>query len=921
MNDSSGSAPPSDPSRVPNTATWTDAGGTGEPQEVPDLPPAQIGRFAVLRRLGAGAMGVVYSAYDEDLDRRVAIKVLSTKRESPKGDARMLREAQALARLSHPNVVQVYEVGPYKHGVFVAMEFVSGETLRRWPSQEPPPSRAEVIDAYRQAAAGLAAAHDAGLIHRDFKPDNVIVGEDGRVRVLDFGIASVSGQSDAKMESTNPSGRQLVDSGGRLTRTGQFLGTPAYMSPEQLRGQPIDARSDQFSFCVALYEALYRRRPFGSGTVVDLVSNVLEGKFVQPPAEADVPAWLRAILLRGLAIDPDDRWPDMGALSAALAQDPEARRARTRQWALGVGAVAVIGGAIAWSAGVGSERCGGAPEKLAAVWGESRKATIGEAMAATEVTFADEAWAKAAASVDDFTAHWQRSFVSACEANARGEQSAHALDLRMACLEGRRRELDALLREFESPDGGVVAMAPTAVLALAPVAACDDLDALVSRKLPEPTPDEQGTVDLLRDDYVLAEAQLRAGRYDAARATLDRLLPRLKEIEYRPFRADAITLSAAVYTRSGDFRRSTEAAREAYYLALAAGYDERAVSLAIRMMIELGSHQGLFDEAEPWVRVAESLVHRLGDPDDVRSNYLNALGSVRERAGRLDEAEAAMLEGLALREGAGDPASLASSYNSLAFVYQGREEYEKAEAYLRKAGDSWAEAFGPSHPQVSDAHNNLGTIYLRMKRLDDAEKSFLHALSIRKAALGDSNPRVAHLANNLGTVALDRKKFDEARNWFTQSLEVLERALGEQDPALALVLINLGDVERRQGNPGASLPFYRRALEINQAAKGADHPDLSWELTSLGQAYLELDQFDDARVTLARAIEMRERGGFPPNRVAQSRYPYAKALFALGDEALAREHGQRAATEYATEPENRAKVETWLVGIGSSAGG
>ncbi len=217
--------------------------------------PVKIGRFTVLRRLGAGGMGVVYAAYDEMVDRKVAIKLLQRMRVGEEAGDRLLREAQALGRLSHPNVIQVYEVGVHEERVFVAMEFVEGCTLEAW---EPEASLAAVLDVYVQAGRGLAAAHEAGLVHRDFKPDNVLVGNDGRARVLDFGLARSAGEAPPDPASSAELERMGVDTTGDrlvtpLTRTGAVMGTPAYMSPEQHLGQPTDPRTDQFSFCVALW--------------------------------------------------------------------------------------------------------------------------------------------------------------------------------------------------------------------------------------------------------------------------------------------------------------------------------------------------------------------------------------------------------------------------------------------------------------------------------------------------------------------------------------------------------------------------------------------------------------------------------------------------------------------------------------------
>ena len=281
-----------------------------------ELDARWIGRFAVLRKLGEGGMGAVYAAYDEQLERRVALKLLHD------GDhARLLREAQALARLSHPHVVQIYEAGEFEGHVFVAMEYVEGPTLAAWLAAAPREVD-EILEVFVQAGRGLAAAHERGLVHRDFKPGNVIVGDDGRVRVLDFGLARAR-ESLATPRPTEPAAAPRTGDVGllssTLTRTGALVGTPAYMSPEQYAGLPIDARSDQFSFCAALYEGLYGQRPFGGETLLELSGNVIAGEVRPPPPRPDVAPAIAAAIVRGLAADPADRWPSIDELLAVLA--------------------------------------------------------------------------------------------------------------------------------------------------------------------------------------------------------------------------------------------------------------------------------------------------------------------------------------------------------------------------------------------------------------------------------------------------------------------------------------------------------------------------------------------------------------------------------------------------------------------------
>jgi len=279
---------------------------------------ASVGRFVVLHTIGAGGAGVVVAAYDPVLDRRIALKVLRAG-ETPAGDARLIQEAQAMARLAHPNVVAVHEAGAAEGRVYLAMELIDGGTLRAWLTAVPRTWR-EIRDRFVEAGRGLAAAHDAGLVHRDFKPDNVLVGRDGRARVTDFGLVrampSVSG-----------------DGGGETTAV---AGTPRYMAPEQHCGQHADPRADQFAFCVALYEALWRADPFVAPDLAARQARVLRGDITVPPP-GKIPARLASAVLRGLAVDPARRHPTMRALLDEIVRDPELeRRRRLRLVAVGL---------------------------------------------------------------------------------------------------------------------------------------------------------------------------------------------------------------------------------------------------------------------------------------------------------------------------------------------------------------------------------------------------------------------------------------------------------------------------------------------------------------------------------------------------------------------------------------------------------
>jgi eukaryotic-like serine/threonine-protein kinase len=461
-----------------------------------------VARYVVLEVLGAGAMGVVYAAYDPELDRKISLKLLRTdvNHGGSRGDearARLVREAQAMARLSHPNVAIVHDVGTFGDQVFVAMEHVDGGTLEEWLGKSPRSWR-EVLQTFRDAGRGLEAAHAAGLVHRDFKPSNVLVGRDGAVRVTDFGLA----------RAEDPHG---------AAQPVELVGTPRYMSPEQLAGKAADARSDQFSFCVALYDALYGERPFQGDSVRTLTESVLNHELPPPPRGTRVPAWVRRVVARGLSRDPAQRYPSMRALADALSRDPAAAR---RRWLTAAAGACLAIAALGVNARISNRNaavCSGADAKLAGVWDDERRAAMRSAFTATGRPFAESVYASASRTLDLYASGWAAMDREACEATrVRGEQPEELLDLRTRCLEDRRRAMGALTGLFARADAVIVQQALSAAGALQPVSSCAASEVKKPRVRP-PAQEQRAAVDGLRAQMAETRALIDSGMYAPAR--------------------------------------------------------------------------------------------------------------------------------------------------------------------------------------------------------------------------------------------------------------------------------------------------------------------------------------------------------------------------------------------------------------------
>jgi len=499
---------------------------------------ATIGRYVVLGWVGNGAMGDVYSAYDPDLDRKLAIKLLRVKRGSSvnglDGKTRLLREAQAIAKLSHPNVVVVHDVGTFEDRVFIAMEFIEGGTLNFWLHAQPRSWR-EILKVFIAAGRGLQHAHEANLVHRDFKPDNVMVRVDGEVRVMDFGLVryidvidneaegepavnsplanlpvgpettraamALDATIDLNRPPSIPASLQAVQS--RLTQTGVVLGTPAYMAPEQFVGQTVDARTDQFAFCVALYEALFGVRPFDGATMSELTGNVLAGHVRQTPQRSQVPLAIARALRRALSVAPAERYPSMTELLAELERHAHPRRNLVMGMAAGFAVLAVLAGGLGWRELDRESLCALPEERFEGVWETSGR--NGSRRAAIEFMFRTAGqenskissgrstswgWANnrsrvsytsASHLLDKYVRDWLTTYKDACEAtNYRKDQSAQVLDLRMSCLNDRFNELRGLSDMLVAPSSQLIENAGQAAAALGSLDQCSNVDVLRS---------------------------------------------------------------------------------------------------------------------------------------------------------------------------------------------------------------------------------------------------------------------------------------------------------------------------------------------------------------------------------------------------------------------------------------------------------
>ncbi len=824
-------------------------------------------------------MGVVYRAFDPRLDRNVAIKLLRIG--GPvESRARLLREAQAMARLSHPNVIAVHDAGILDEQVFIAMELIDGQTLGTWVSSRTRGWR-ETLAHFIQAGRGLAAAHAAGLVHRDFKPDNVLVDERGRVAVLDFGLAR-----SADEEQPLDGAELAIDlsptlSGAPLTRTGALLGTPAYMAPEQLRRESASQRTDQFSFCVALYRALYDEPPYGGENIDELSKNVLAGKLREPPRDSRVPGWLHAVIVRGLQVDPLARHPSMDAMLTALERDPwPVRRRRVVTAALVV--LASVGGLGLWRAQRRQvQLCHGSDATLQRTWGDARRSALTAAFARTTVPYAADAARNASAMLDRYMDRWSALRVEACEAtHVRGEQSAGLLDLRMGCLDERRENLQALVDLFIGADAALVGRAVSAVQSLPDLDVCQNNTALRSLVRLPGDPAIRARVADLQKQIAAAAALGEAGKYSDDVRAADPIVAQAEAIGYRPLEAKALYNAADAEALNGDSKAAERKFVEAA-LAADAGRDDLTAAQAWTQLVTLvGFEEARYDDGLVWARYAQARLERLGGDPRTEARLLIGIGAIYIEQGKPELALPAHERALALQEKALGPDSneVSGTLLHLGYDHFARGELDLALAAYQRSLDIRAKTVGTAHPTYATTLINIGNVAYRRRDYAQAAADYQRALAIQERALGPDHPALAATLNNLSNVYSDAKDFDRAAAALKRAIAIDGHTRGFDHPTMAMPIDNLGDVYIEQGKAELALAQYRQALAILTKADGAENPALALPLGKIGEVYVRTGRPREAVPWLERALALLMAHPADPTNVAEAQYFLARAV-------------------------------------------
>jgi len=887
--------------------------------ERPAGAPVRLGRFTVLERLGEGGMGVVYAAYDELLDRKVALKLLH--HTGGRNDDRLLREAQAMARLSHPNIVSVFEVVSLGAQHFIAMEFVRGQSLDAWLAAQPRGWQ-EVLPVLLASGRGLAAAHRAGIVHRDYKPHNTLVGVDGRVKVADFGLARAfdTGEIDPAPALASP-GRRMLQLA--LTGAGAVLGTPAYMAPEQHAGLACDERSDQFSFCVTAYEALYGGPPFPRSSVAALRAAIDRGEVQPAPPGATVPAWLRRAVVRGLAADPARRHPSMDALLEALAGDPASARRRrvlTGLFGAAVGLLGLFGG---WFfAASEAQACPDGAAALRGVWDDPRREQLGAAMLALRQPFAPATWAHLDARLGAYAADWATMHDEACQAHRAGRQSDTQYDLRMRCLELRRTDLAALTDVLAQIDGDALPGAALAADALPPIAACGDLDALLADPLRPPRdPALAAAVARFQSGLARVRALESTGLYDRAVAAADALAPELAAISHRPFAAE-LALYRGRALLAGDPAAADEALTAAFRDGLRSGHDRVAAEALARRIYVRGYRFGQAADAARDQEFALALLDRIDDPDALRGEVLNNAGAVALGQGAWARAEALFVAAIAAKTAAFGPdaGELVYTHANLGTLRNDLYRTGAAIEALRAALAIGERAFGATHPTALLVRANLGMAYLKHRRLADAESVLLGVRADAEARPDPDHAALAFVEQQLAWLAIVRRQPALARDHLAIAQTLLQR--GDDPLAAANVAVLLAHAAAIAGDHEATQQHHARAEALLAQALPPGHARRH-EL-ACDRAELELALGRPAEALATARATAQQLAQVPSLSLARARELEARACRALGRHAeglVAIEAAVGVLAEVVAEDNPRTAQALALLGVSEAAVG
>ncbi|MCB9641628.1 MAG: serine/threonine protein kinase [Myxococcales bacterium] len=839
---------------------------------VPDRHPPRgtpVGRYILLEPISSGAVGTVYTAYDPDLDRKLAVKLLRLDlhhyQDPVEAEARIQREARSMARLSHPNVVQVYDTGRFGTQHFIAMEFVAGNTLKRW--MQAPRSLKSIIRAFLQAGRGLQAAHEANLIHRDFKPANVLQREDGSFCVVDFGLARGNFRQSDNHHVITPSGSydeipedyKLLDLDISLTEPGQVMGTPAYMAPEQLNGQESDERTDQFAFCVSLYEAIYGERPFFGHSLEARTQAHLQVNQSRSKRGFSVPKWLRWILQRGLSPERSSRFPNIRFLLDEIEDGLRREREQSRWIRMGILWVILAASFAAWYLFFPSPKpCTNIQSFTLPLWNPTVKQELQQAFQQTKLPFATQAWERAVHAIEKYDKDWQKQYTEACRAtHVYKEQPYEILALRTQCLREHLHQFSSLLKIFRKADTKLVESAVRSIYQLDPIENCKDINTLRRTKTVLLNKEQRQQIQKLYKQLALAKALHDTGKMREGFEAIKELLQQEKKLSYLPIEADALRWKAIFLHFQGQGRKAYDTALQALWKAVRLN-DIRLQALIYLELHQLAQDLARYDEAEQFARYVEALLPLLKDPSVIRIRLARSRGVMAYYRGQYPQALKMFLQAYEDSNKYLNPAHPQRGHilNALGAAHRKNNRPDLAIDFYQRAIKLTIDAQGPGHPFISSIENNLANIYMENQQYGTALRLQRSALRRIEGTVQTTNSLLLYLLGNMGVTYTHLHKWKQARKFLFRSRRLILKLYGKQHPRLASSYSQIGYFYAAQRKYKPAFNNYTKAeLIYRKKFKKQGHPILAEVLTGKAEALFFLRQFADS---LAAALEAND---------------------------------------------------------------
>jgi tetratricopeptide (TPR) repeat protein len=645
-----------------------------------------------------------------------------------------------------------------------------------------------------------------------------------------------------------------------LTLAGSLLGTPAYMAPEQLRGDDADARADQFSYCVAAWQCLYGVRPFTGDSPLAVLFAIAQGKFSEPPPGRTVPSWVRRALERGLASDPETRWPDMPSLLAALADDPKSKR---RPWLLGVGSLLVAASAVVAAIMLQDPPppppCEQAGDELRELWTDTRRSELEAAFTTSELIYADQTWERVGVRLDDWAQRWIGARKAACEdTEVRHQQSSELLDLRMACLDQRRDRFAALVELFAAADDTVIEKAVEAVEALPELEICSDRGWLTATVRPPEDPQLAAAVAELREDIARVGAMTDAGKAADAVELAKQAQTRAAELGWAPIVAEAELHLGRVRQELGEFADARTGLERAFFASRRGGHDEVTVQAAFLLIYGLSIGLGELDEAARWIELALAEGERIGRVDLLAEVY-SGIGIHHYAKSEIKLAAAAFARALELHTGDGS-VNLGSAHINYGTILARVDPSTRAQAFaqLDLGLQMLEDTLGNQHPSFAAALSNYATVQGHFGQHREAVASLERALQIDERVFGATHPMTGLIELNLSTNLIELEgaaELERALAFAERSRVTHRQVFGERHVMVAQSERAIARALLRMGRPHDALVHADAALQLWTASFGDQHSDTDSARLERARCDVALGQVVEARASFEQILE------------------------------------------------------------------